>query len=377
MKKITDNLLEKELDLYRKYYEVDEENKLIHFVLHYENASELVENKLSSNKERPLIKYGILSDISSLIRSLPETYKADVTLDIENLEGYKKETLMESIKDTIEFSRFRSEKQIKKNWVLASIFTLVGLVILLVAAFLSSFAPDWSSSTNGAVFKEILDISAWVFIWEAVSILFISPTEESLVENSLRLKMHSLTISSPKNGEETVFEEAVSYFLADRRFDRTKIKKNGKYLLLMSGFLMIASGIATAFFFISGMKPIFESIFTGGMNGSTVIGEETYSNQALVLAIVIMFIIEFIVLGVRVVGGLAAVARFTGKGKLQKFVGPYAIGMLVLYMVIFIVASVNGEAFGTTFLGAFLSSVFGIILNIAYLAGYFMDRIGK
>ncbi len=377
MKKFTDTLLEKELDLYKKYYEVDEEKKLIHFVLHYENASELVESKLTQSKDKPLIKYEVLSNISTLIRSLPETYRADVTLDIKNLEGYQSKVLMEAIKDSIEFSHYRSEKQVKKNWVIGSLFTLVGLIILLVAAFITSFAPDWSNSTNGSIVKEILDIAAWVFIWEAVSILFISPTEESLVENSLRIRLHSLTISTPRNEGDSVFEEDASYILSEHRFDRTKIKKTGKYLLLISGFLMIASGIATAFLFLSGMKPIFQSIFAGGINGTTVINDQTVSNQYLILAIIIILIFEFLILGVRIVGGLAAVSRFTGKGKLQKFVGPYAIGMLVVYMVFFILASVNGEALGTTFIGAFLSSVFGIVLNVAYLIGYSMDRIGK
>lgn len=377
MKKITDTLLEKELDLYKKYYEVDEENKLIRFVLHYETASELIESKLTQSKEKPIIKYEVLSDISSMIRSLPETYRADVTLDIKNLEGYKSELLMEAIKDSIEFSRFRSEKKVKKNWVLASMFTLIGLIILLVSAFITSFAGEWSNTTNGNIVKEILDIAAWVFIWEAVSILFISSTEESLVENSLRIKLHSLAISTPKNESESSFEEDASYLLSEHRFDRVKIKKTGKYLLLVSGFLMIASGIATVFLYLSGMKPIFESIFAGGINGTTVIGDTTVSNQYLIAAIIIMLLLEFLILGIRILGGVAAVSRFTGKGKLQKFVGPYAIGMLVFYMAIFIVASVNRDLLQSTYIGAFLSSVFGIVLNVTYLVGYSMDRIGK
>ncbi len=377
MKKIADTLLEKELDLYKKYYEVDEENKLIRFVLHYETASELIESKLTQSKEKPIIKYEVLSDISSMIRSLPETYRADVTLDIKNLEGYKSELLMEAIKDSIEFSRFRSEKKVKKNWVLASMFTLIGLIILLVSAFITSFAGEWSNTTNGNIVKEILDIAAWVFIWEAVSILFISSTEESLVENSLRIKLHSLAISTPKNESESSFEEDASYLLSEHRFDRVKIKKTGKYLLLVSGFLMIASGIATVFLYLSGMKPIFESIFAGGINGTTVIGDTTVSNQYLIVAIIIMLLLEFLILGIRILGGVAAVSRFTGKGKLQKFVGPYAIGMLVFYMAIFIIASVNRDLLQSTYIGAFLSSVFGIVLNVAYLVGYSMDRIGK
>lgn len=376
MKKISDTLLEKELDLYKKYYEVDDEKKLIRFTLHYDCASDLVEKEVSS-KEKPLIKYEILEKITTLIRSLPETYRADVTLDIKDLEGYDKQLLMDAFKDSIEFSHYRSEKQVKKNWVLASVFVLVGLIILLVAAFLGSSSWEWISSTNGAVFKEILDIAAWVFIWEAVSILFISPTEESVVENALRIRLHSLTISASRKNDDEVVEEDAAYLLTDRHWDKTKVKKTGKYILLVSGFLMIATGIATIFFFITGIKPSLESIFANGSGGTTTLDGKEYSNGVLIAAFIIVAIIFVLVIAFRFIGGMAAVSRFTGRGRLQKFVGPYAISMLAAYTIFYVFISFMGSNMGSDFVGTLLSSSLSIILNVAYLVGYCMDRLGQ
>ncbi len=375
MKKIKDTLLEKELDLYKKYYEVDDENKLICFTLRFDSASELVEKEIST-KEKPLIKYEILEMISEKIRSLPETYRADVKLDIKDLEGYTNESLMEAIKDSIEFSHYRSDKQVKKNWVLASIFILVGLVILLTAAFLASSAEEWVSTTNGSVFKEILDIAAWVFIWEAVSILFISPTEESIVENSLRIRLHSLTISSKKEGEDAI-EEDSSYLLSDHHWNKSKIKRSGKYILLVSGFLMIATSIATVFFFVSGIRPSLESIFATGNNGTTTIDGKEVNNAVLITTFIFALIVWLGLLTLRVLGGLAAVSRFVGRGKLQKFVGPYAITMLALYTIFFVAIATMGSGLGEDFIGTIFSSTLSIILNVAYLTGYFLDRMGQ
>ena len=60
VKTLKDDILERELELYRKYYEVDEENRIVHIVLHYETADELLEKDVSTF-EKPQVKHEILT----------------------------------------------------------------------------------------------------------------------------------------------------------------------------------------------------------------------------------------------------------------------------------------------------------------------------
>jgi len=362
-KTMKDDILERELELYRKYYEVDEENRIVRIVLHYETAEDLLEKDVSTF-ERPQIKYEILERMSDLVRTVPETYRSDISLEIKDYQGYDSEKLMEAMKDSIEFARYKSDKEIKRNWVIASLFTLVGLVILLVAAFLSSSSFSWTDSTNGAIFKEILDIAAWVFIWEAVTILFISPNPEKIVESSLRLRLRSLSFS--KAGRNGILSEGSSYFLDFNPWKKGQRKKAGRYLLLISGFLMIATGIASVFFLFASLSPTIQALLDGN-----AIENGDLSREAMIALIVSVSVLSFILLGIRILGGVAGVSRFIGRGKLQKFVAPYSIIMLIYHMVAFVGLALGGNS---STIGSWLSSGFGLVMNLAYIAGYFLDR---
>ncbi len=363
---IKDSIFDKEIELYKKYYEVDEEKKLIRLVFRFNSADEIVEENIST-PEKPLIKHSVLEKVSDFLRSLPETYRGDVVLDIKDYGPYKADVLMEAMKDSIEFSHYHSDKEIRRNWVMASLFTLIGLIILLFAAFLSTDTFAWVESTNGAIIKEILDIAAWVFIWEAVSILFLSPSPEKVVENALRIRMHSLSF---KNSE-SVCEENSSYLLDAHPWKSGKVKKEGRYLLLISGFLMIATGIVSIFFLFTSLTPIVKEIINGG--NSSIIEDVNLTRSQSIAVLIIATIGSIAVLTFRIIGGIAGVSKFNNRGKFQKMVAPYAIIMLVYHTISFVALSLNGT---TAAFGSWFSNGFSVLLNITYLAGYFMDKLG-
>lgn len=363
VKTLKDDILERELELYRKYYEVDEENRIVHIVLHYETADELLEKDVSTF-EKPQVKHEILERMSDLVRNIPETYRCDISLEIKDYQGYSSEKLMEAMKDSIEFARYKSDKEIKRNWVVASLFVLIGLIILLIAAFLSTDSIDWMDSTNGAIVKEILDIAAWVFIWEAVTILFISPNPERVVESSLRLRLRSLIFSKPN--ETGLVSEGNSYLLDFNPWKKGQRKRIGRYLLLISGFLMIATGIANMFFLFTSLAPTIHAL----LNGNTI-ENSTLTREGLMALVISLFICSIILLGVRILGGAAGVSRFIGRGRLQKFVAPYSIIMLIYHMVVFVGLALGGAS---SAIGSWLSSGLGLIMNLTYITGYFLDR---
>ncbi len=366
--KIKEDIFDKELELYKKYYEVDTENRIIKMVFHFDSSLDIVE-KETSTPERPRIKHEVLEKISDKVRSIPEMYRADIVLEIKDYGPYSNKQLVESIKDSLSFIHFHSDRDFRRNCVIAALFTLIGLVILLFAAFLSSDSFAWVESTNGTIIKEILDIAAWVFIWEAVSILFISPDPEKLIEKTLKLKMRALTITNPDGSDSLTSDEA--YFHDAYPWRRLQIKKIGRYLLLISGFLMIATGITSVFFLFSSLIPEFRAVING--ENATFQGNNMSVAQ-MMFVMIFAVIISVVLLALRIVGGIAGVYKFNGRGKLQKFVAPYAIIMLVYHTISFVVLSLGGSS---TAVGSWLSNGFSTALNLVYLTGYFMDRLGQ
>ncbi len=366
--KSKEDVLDKELELYKKYYEVDTENRVIKMVFHFDSSLDIVE-KETSTPERPRIKHEVLEKISDKVRSIPEMYRADVVLEIKDYGPYSNKQLIESIKDSLSFIHFHSDRDFRRDCVIAALFTLIGLVILLFAAFLSSDAFAWVESTNGAIIKEILDIAAWVFIWEAVSILFISPDPEKVIEKVLKLKMKTLTITNPGGSNSLSSDEA--YFHEIYPWKRLQIKKIGRYLLLISGFLMIATGITSVFFLFSSLVPEFKAVLNG--ESTSFQGNNNMSIPQMMTIMIFAVIISVALLALRIVGGIAGVYKFNGRGKFQKFVAPYAIIMLVYHTISFVILSLGGSS---TTVGSWLSNGFSTALNLVYLTGYFMDRMG-
>lgn len=364
VKTIKDDVLEKELDIYRKYYEVDDEEKVIKMVLHYKNASELLEEDISTI-EKPQIKRSILERIAELVKNVPEPYRVDVALEIKDYEQYRSEALMEAVRDAVEFSRIGSEKKIKRNWVTASIFSLIGVLILVLSVFLG--VNEWFSSNNGEVFKEVLNIAAWVFIWEAVTILFVTPNEERSVERTLRFRLRNLSFRKV-NVENDLCEEESSYLLDLTNISKHNIKEKGRYLLLISGFLMIVTGTLSIFFMIAAISNVMAG--NGTEELQNLLGN--LSSEGTTWILVLITIVSALLMAWRIIGGIAGVDKFAGKGKMQKLVPVYAITMLIYHTVNFVVLSFGGQ---NVMIGSWFSSTFGLILNLVYAAGYYMDRI--
>ena len=86
----------------------------------------------------------------------------------------------------MDMSRVRFRKENRKKTLIVILLILAGLLfIVLSKTVLSALFTD---PTMNSIFVEVLDIVGWVFIWEAVTLLFLNPSE------------------SLKNGSQIVFE---------------------------------------------------------------------------------------------------------------------------------------------------------------------------
>ena len=77
----------REIDLLNKYYEIDNENRVVTMPLHYEKASDLINNKIIS-KDNYLFDYEELTAINDMIRRIPVMYKVNIDIQIDDYEDY-------------------------------------------------------------------------------------------------------------------------------------------------------------------------------------------------------------------------------------------------------------------------------------------------
>ena len=67
----------RQIDILHKYYEVDEENKLVSVKFNLESDKEMLETSIGKD-DSSMFNYELLNKINSIFESIPFVYKIDI-----------------------------------------------------------------------------------------------------------------------------------------------------------------------------------------------------------------------------------------------------------------------------------------------------------
>ncbi len=297
-----------QLDLLEKYFEVDRENKIIEMKFKYDKASDAIDDEISSVK-KPLFKREILETISEYLNMLPTGFKANVDILFDDLEGYDPKDISESLNDYLELNSFQIFREGKKKWLIASLLVFFGIIILIIK--INSGKLNLVSDYGKSIFEEVIDIIAWVFIWEAVTVLFLSPSDLLIYGIGLLKKINVIKIGDDKNYHTQTKEEIIDKWQYD-----SKSSKVCRVLWLSSSVFLMALGTSD---FIT------EIILCGkvGFNWINTIG---------ILADVLTFLL-----------GLSGLLSYIGKNKLNIIMKAFGIILALLALVLFVAGIELGD----------------------------------
>ena len=210
-------------------------------------------------------------------------------------------------------------------------------------------ANHWfGNEIKNDIIVEIIDIAAWVFIWEAVTILFLEHSEQA--KFALRIRQKVSQISMYKKGEKKPLAIEKSKAIFGKWENEEKIKRVGKYFMLISSF---------AFIFMSfySLYSLYKELSSG-----------TIENNLMATFIIVSLLSAIVSL----LAGLGGISRYLGgNGKLGKFVGPYAIFLTVCFIALIIFAISIKD------IPSIISVSSTFIINLFYIAGYYIDRYVK
>ncbi|MBR2870386.1 MAG: hypothetical protein IKB98_03315 [Clostridia bacterium] len=117
-----------------------------------------------SENQTPVISSSVAEFIENSAHALPP--KSSMTLRIKSdcVDKEEREIYPKAIKEYYSEKYVANEKELVRYKVTALILAILGVLILAVAIFISEKfgAPLWS---------EVIDIVAWVLLWEAVDIM--------------------------------------------------------------------------------------------------------------------------------------------------------------------------------------------------------------
>ena len=346
MEKIDSKLHRRQFELMKKRFDVDEQNKIVKLDLYYDKADDVLESNIDTKV--PTFNRDKFGRIKEIISDFPQEYKADVNIKIDDYQDYKPQDVLDGFNDAVELTHYSGNREHKKKWIQITFLLLAGIVLLTLLA--RGLIENLQLSENGTtVFKEVFDIASWVFIWEAVSLMFLSPSEDRIVSLTLARRLHVVSFLDKNNKPVAKEHYLDSYALTAKE---RKLRIIGKYSLLVSGAAFLALGILD-----------FASVFTDLPGSIQAINDAagTPEQSLLVTMTVIFSVIQLLAALFETLGGFAAISAFIGKGRFYKMVLPFGIITFIFHSVIIVLSII--------YQSSFISSAIGLLIAVAYLLG--------
>ncbi len=331
------------IELLSHYYRVDQEKRIVYVELRFPKATDLLEEGCGI-KENPMFSQTILEKIGSIYEQIPAEYSAEIEFEIEDYQGYDPASLLEKFNEVLELNNYQRQKIKRKKWLQAVLLALSGIAVLAfmgVASLHHWFGEDGSESE--ALWTEVFDIAGWVFVWEAVTVLFLEPNPMGVL--GLRILSRTSGIRFLQKESGGVLAEEVGRSIVAKWEGESLLEKSSKIALLLSSTAFLAVGFGS---FLSSLLCAFSSSWEAWQVG-------------------LFLAFSFASSVFDVLAGASGIQRYLGRGKLRKLSLPFAIAIsaqLAVYVFLSFYlwdAGFTTQAVLTTIVQA--GFVFGVIAN--------------
>lgn len=332
----------RQIELFKKYYDVDEENKLVHLCFHFEKASDILKVEYGGGKN-PVIDGTIIENISKTLSKIPLGYKADINFVIDDYEGNKPDELLTALNDSIEIGHYGVLKETRKKGLQIALLIMAG-VLCLILMNLGRGAGWFGEGSTEELISEIIDITGWVFIWEAVTLMFISPSEEKTRTILYRKRVNSVSFYE-KNNEKPLVKEKCQAIFAEWAEESSAIRSS-RLLYLVAGVGLIGTGFSNL------IAMIFS--FTNG----------SISYSPLTLTVTIIF--TLVLFAFQMLAGISGISSYCGYGHFRKTSGFFGVASLILCVTFLSGTIANGILHNSINWKSIISAIFALFFYIAF-----------
>lgn len=330
-----------EIKVLSKYYEVDEENKTVILPFKYERASDLIDSSIET-KSNYVISEQAMVDIVDKISTIPPIFKVKLDLIIDDYEEYDKEILLESLNDYLELTHYSIIREKKIFLIQAILLLAVGISILVFNNFAKS-----KILSEESVLTEVFDIVAWVFVWQATTVAFLTPSEFDVNTNRFKLRVKKITFYD-KDKNVLLEEDTLEKF--KEWVGNKKKEKFERLCLLLSGGALLVSAAMSLVSGITSITNIVEYIQSGSVENLDMI--IFLATTSIVLSVLQMLI------------AISALSLYRGRGPFSNKARYVFLPLMIIILVLELTT-----LFSLTTLGDFFSAIISILAAIGYIIG--------
>ena len=157
-----------------QFFDIDHQNKKALFRLEFDKVSDILNHNVITKK--PLLDTEFLQWVRECFDSVPKKYKIDIDIRFNDMEGYKEEELQNIFLNNCLLEASKAKRStMSKNLVAMGLFA-TGIIVTIGMIMIEIF---WQSDDPiKVVIGTVVEVAAWVTIWEALDVFLIENREK-------------------------------------------------------------------------------------------------------------------------------------------------------------------------------------------------------
>lgn len=185
-------------DLLTKYFSVDDDKGIVTATVRFDSFDEMLNPNLGDQKER-MLSEEVKDSIERVFKIVPRFYKVAFDFHIGDFGHWTLDDAYRIFDENTKLWHWNTKRSLSWKSKGAIVLTLVGFIVLVINAMFVAF--HWGDQIENGPLKEIiseiLDIAAWVFIWEAVTLYFIDRNQIKFKEGDFRRRIARVDFHHP------------------------------------------------------------------------------------------------------------------------------------------------------------------------------------
>lgn len=221
--KSPEEIFDRQNQLLEYIYDVDKEKKIIHAKIHIDCIDDIVD---SSFRKNLMLNNTLWDKMEQVLRSVPFSYKVNFEFEIDDMKDCSPEILMKALERNIDMKYLGFAISTRRKRRVALSLTAIGVLLLLVNILLQLLKPFNGVVEN--ILVEVIDIAAWVFVWEAVTIYYIDGYEMRKGLKNIKKRILDISFKNSRTEDKTMENfESLSPNLKEEIKDGIKDIVNG------------------------------------------------------------------------------------------------------------------------------------------------------
>ncbi|HBR85872.1 MAG TPA: hypothetical protein DEA32_01650 [Firmicutes bacterium] len=180
-------------------FDIDEDKHEMLIEFRYDRFSDIFNTSLGRKGGIPLIRNEMMETLERCFRFRPIGYSVRFDFVVSDLEGHTVEEAEKCFVHSISLGGYVSSKEGKGKTMTALVLTIVGILILVFTSLCTGLGWVDVEGATWKIMSEVLDIAAWVFIWEAVTIYFIDRPERKLFIRNFKKSLTEVTFREDRS----------------------------------------------------------------------------------------------------------------------------------------------------------------------------------